>query len=54
MRKEEVINCLCGVVEEDGLMIQCELCLCWQHGYCNGIEMENQVNFNPSVLVINF
>lgn len=43
MRQEEIINCLCSYVEEDGLMIQCELCLCWQHGICNGIEKESQV-----------
>ncbi|XP_018332733.1 PHD finger protein 20 [Agrilus planipennis] len=43
MRREEIINCTCGITEEDGLMIQCELCLCWQHAYCNNIEKENQV-----------
>ena len=43
MKKEEIINCICGFVEEDGLMIQCELCLCWQHGYCNGILNSHQV-----------
>ncbi|XP_055373740.1 uncharacterized protein LOC129607060 [Condylostylus longicornis] len=43
MRQEEIINCLCSYTEEDGLMIQCELCLCWQHGICNGIEKEKQV-----------
>lgn len=43
MRQEEIINCLCSYCEEDGLMIQCELCLCWQHGLCNGIEKESQV-----------
>jgi len=43
MRQEEIINCLCSYTEEDGLMIQCELCLCWQHGICNGIEKESQV-----------
>lgn len=43
MRKEEVINCICAYAEEDGLMIQCELCLCWQHGFCNGIVKESQV-----------
>ncbi|XP_050498431.1 PHD finger protein 20 isoform X2 [Diabrotica virgifera virgifera] len=43
MRQEEIINCTCGLVEEDGLMIQCELCLCWQHAYCNNIERESQV-----------
>lgn len=43
MKKEEIINCVCGYGEEDGLMIQCELCLCWQHGLCNGIENSSQV-----------
>lgn len=43
MRQEEIINCLCLYPEEDGLMIQCELCLCWQHGGCNGIEKESEV-----------
>ncbi|XP_055536145.1 uncharacterized protein LOC129724892 [Wyeomyia smithii] len=43
MRKEEIINCLCGYGEEDGLMVQCELCLCWQHGICNGFERDTQV-----------
>lgn len=43
MRQEEIINCLCSFGEEDGLMIQCELCLCWQHGGCNGIEKESDV-----------
>lgn len=43
MRQEEIINCLCSYPNEDGLMIQCELCLCWQHGGCNGIEKESEV-----------
>uniref|UniRef100_A0A1A9WL49 Uncharacterized protein n=1 Tax=Glossina brevipalpis TaxID=37001 RepID=A0A1A9WL49_9MUSC len=43
MRREEIINCLYGYGEEDGLMIQCELCLCWQHGLCNGIGKESLV-----------
>lgn len=43
MRKEEVINCVCGYPEEDGLMIQCELCLCWQHGFCNSILKVSEV-----------
>ncbi|KAE8748341.1 hypothetical protein FOCC_FOCC004977 [Frankliniella occidentalis] len=38
LRREELINCTCGFTEEDGLMIQCDLCLCWQHGLCNQIE----------------
>nr|XP_022905186.1 PHD finger protein 20-like [Onthophagus taurus] len=43
MKREEIINCTCGITEEDGLMIQCELCLCWQHAYCNNIQRESQV-----------
>ncbi|XP_024944954.1 PHD finger protein 20 isoform X5 [Cephus cinctus] len=43
LRREEIINCTCGYMEEDGLMIQCDLCLCWQHGHCNGIEREKDV-----------
>lgn len=46
MKKEEIINCICGYGEEDGLMIQCELCLCWQHGLCNGIDKPGQVPEN--------
>ncbi|KAL4084825.1 hypothetical protein QTP88_027715 [Uroleucon formosanum] len=44
--KEEVINCSCASNQEDGLMIQCDICLCWQHGYCNKIESEDQVPDN--------
>ncbi|KAI4502468.1 hypothetical protein M0802_002380 [Mischocyttarus mexicanus] len=43
LRREEIINCTCGYMEEDGLMIQCDLCLCWQHGHCNSIEKEKDV-----------
>lgn len=43
MKQEEIINCTCGFMEEDGLMIQCELCLCWQHAYCNNIQRESEV-----------
>ncbi|XP_011690021.1 PREDICTED: PHD finger protein 20 isoform X1 [Wasmannia auropunctata] len=43
LRREEIINCTCGYMEEDGLMIQCDLCLCWQHGHCNFIEKEKDV-----------
>ncbi|XP_058810400.1 uncharacterized protein LOC131675416 [Phymastichus coffea] len=43
LKREEIINCTCGITEEDGLMIQCDLCLCWQHGHCNAIEKEKDV-----------
>ncbi len=38
LTSEELVNCTCKRVEEDGLMIQCDICLCWQHGYCVGID----------------
>uniref|UniRef100_A0A182WC62 MBD domain-containing protein n=1 Tax=Anopheles minimus TaxID=112268 RepID=A0A182WC62_9DIPT len=43
MRKEEIINCLCKVTEEDGLMVQCEMCLCWQHAICQNIRNSSEV-----------
>ncbi|XP_066973629.1 titin homolog isoform X2 [Macrobrachium rosenbergii] len=39
----EIINCGCGSTEEEGLMLQCDVCLCWQHGACYNIEGEDQV-----------
>ena len=41
--QKELVHCFCGLAEEDGLMIQCELCLCWQHGICLGIDTEQAV-----------
>ncbi|XP_064610601.1 PHD finger protein 20-like isoform X3 [Liolophura sinensis] len=35
--REEVVNCHCGQNEENGLMIQCEVCFCWQHAACFNI-----------------
>ena len=43
LTSEEVVNCTCKRTEEDGLMIQCDICLCWQHGNCLGIDEEDQV-----------
>ncbi|EEB16829.1 PHD finger domain, putative [Pediculus humanus corporis] len=43
LRRNEIINCICGITEEDGLMIQCDICLCWQHGHCAGIFRETDV-----------
>lgn len=51
MKKEEIINCICGYGEEDGLMIQCELCLCWQHGLCNGYPKSHLVPENYVCLI---
>ena len=41
--QKELVHCFCGSPEEDGLMIQCELCLCWQHGACLSIDNEDNV-----------
>ncbi len=43
LTSEEVVNCTCSRTEEDGLMIQCDICLCWQHGNCLGFEGDDQV-----------
>uniref|UniRef100_UPI00398EE814 PHD finger protein 20-like n=1 Tax=Pristiophorus japonicus TaxID=55135 RepID=UPI00398EE814 len=33
----EIVRCVCEVEEENEFMIQCEECLCWQHGVCMGL-----------------
>ncbi|XP_073985236.1 PHD finger protein MBD-R2 isoform X3 [Rhodnius prolixus] len=43
LKSEEIINCICGFREEDGLMIQCDICMCWQHGMCSGVESDSDV-----------
>ncbi|KAM9342752.1 PHD finger protein 20-like isoform 2-T2 [Pholidichthys leucotaenia] len=37
----EVVKCVCEVDEENDFMIQCESCLCWQHGTCMGLYEDN-------------
>ncbi|XP_046677984.1 histone-lysine N-methyltransferase ASH1L isoform X2 [Homalodisca vitripennis] len=32
--EEDVIRCICGMFRDEGLMIQCERCLVWQHCDC--------------------
>ncbi|BES87798.1 AWS [Nesidiocoris tenuis] len=34
--EEDVIHCICGIFRDEGVMIQCERCLVWQHCYCVG------------------
>lgn len=34
--EKDMVHCLCDVDEESGLMMQCDICLCWQHGSCFG------------------
>ena len=35
--QDEVIRCPCGQFRDEGLMVQCEQCLVWQHGDCVGL-----------------
>nr|XP_054756561.1 histone-lysine N-methyltransferase ASH1L-like [Lytechinus pictus] len=36
--EEEIIRCLCGLFNDEGLMIQCEKCYVWQHCDCVGVK----------------
>ena len=47
MSEGEVVHCVCSHTEGDGMMVQCESCLTWQHGQCLGIDQEGQVGFCP-------
>lgn len=40
---DELLHCICDLKEESGLMVQCEICLTWQHGFCFEIETEEDV-----------
>lgn len=40
---KELVHCQCGIMEELGLMIQCETCLTWQHAHCLGMESAEEV-----------
>lgn len=42
----EVIHCACSNNINKGFMIQCEVCLCWQHGDCESIRSNKQVPDN--------
>lgn len=35
---EDIVNCHCGRYLEEGLMIQCQKCLTWQHVDCAGTD----------------
>ncbi|NXV38712.1 PHF20 protein, partial [Rissa tridactyla] len=37
----EIVRCVCEIKEENDFMIQCEECLCWQHGVCMGLLEDN-------------
>jgi len=46
LTEEELVQCVCGRFDGDGLMVQCEVCLSWQHGHCTGYMTETQVPDN--------
>ncbi|KAJ3609765.1 hypothetical protein NHX12_024276, partial [Muraenolepis orangiensis] len=39
-KDDDVIRCICGMYKDEGLMIQCETCLVWQHFDCMRLETE--------------
>lgn len=39
--EKDMVHCMCDVDEESGLMMQCDICLCWQHGSCFGRLLED-------------
>ncbi|XP_053822749.1 histone-lysine N-methyltransferase ASH1L isoform X3 [Vidua chalybeata] len=39
-KDEDVIRCICGLYKDEGLMIQCEKCMVWQHCDCMGVTSD--------------
>ncbi|XP_059898706.1 histone-lysine N-methyltransferase ASH1L isoform X2 [Gadus macrocephalus] len=39
-KDDDVIRCICGMYKDEGLMIQCETCMVWQHFDCMRLETE--------------
>nr|XP_040043729.1 histone-lysine N-methyltransferase ASH1L isoform X1 [Gasterosteus aculeatus aculeatus]XP_040043730.1 histone-lysine N-methyltransferase ASH1L isoform X1 [Gasterosteus aculeatus aculeatus] len=39
-KDDDVIRCICGMYKDEGLMIQCEKCMVWQHFDCMRLESE--------------
>lgn len=39
----DVIHCTCGNHRSDGFMIQCEVCLCWQHRVCLNLNADQNL-----------
>uniref|UniRef100_T1GD67 Histone-lysine N-methyltransferase n=1 Tax=Megaselia scalaris TaxID=36166 RepID=T1GD67_MEGSC len=36
---EDIIGCICGLYNDEGLMIQCNKCLIWQHSECTKADI---------------
>ncbi|KAG9464638.1 hypothetical protein GDO78_019630, partial [Eleutherodactylus coqui] len=39
-KEDDVIRCVCGLYKDEGLMIQCEKCMVWQHCDCMGVTTD--------------
>ncbi|XP_028565224.2 histone-lysine N-methyltransferase ASH1L isoform X1 [Podarcis muralis] len=39
-KDEDVIRCICGLYKDEGLMIQCDKCMVWQHCDCMGVNSD--------------
>ncbi|XP_075418923.1 histone-lysine N-methyltransferase ASH1L isoform X3 [Tenrec ecaudatus] len=39
-KDDDVIRCLCGLYKDEGLMIQCDKCMVWQHCDCMGLSSD--------------
>ncbi|XP_043936099.1 histone-lysine N-methyltransferase ASH1L isoform X2 [Protopterus annectens] len=39
-KDDDVIRCICGLYKDEGLMIQCEKCMVWQHCDCMGVNSD--------------
>ncbi|XP_063172900.1 histone-lysine N-methyltransferase ASH1L [Candoia aspera] len=39
-KDEDIIRCVCGLYKDEGLMIQCDKCMVWQHCDCMGVNSD--------------
>nr|XP_019566657.1 PREDICTED: histone-lysine N-methyltransferase ASH1L isoform X2 [Rhinolophus sinicus] len=39
-KDDDVIRCICGLYKDEGLMIQCDKCMVWQHCDCMGVHAD--------------
>ncbi|KAM4662430.1 LOW QUALITY PROTEIN: histone-lysine N-methyltransferase ASH1L [Discoglossus pictus] len=39
-KDDDIIRCVCGLYKDEGLMIQCEKCMVWQHCDCMGVTTD--------------
>ncbi|XP_028746604.1 histone-lysine N-methyltransferase ASH1L [Peromyscus leucopus] len=39
-KDDDIIRCICGLYKDEGLMIQCDKCMVWQHCDCMGVNTD--------------